>query len=144
MNTHGKVRAHLGQTLPPDEGETSGEDTVLETPQKKTKRPKKQHNTRSQTARKNAEKRGEKRVEKYKPLEQVAKHSAVRRLARRGGAKRISARLYEEARGIMKNFVTGLVKDSEAYTENGKRNTVSAMDVVHALRKRGRFLYGYS
>ena len=138
MNSHGKVRGHTGQSIPAEDGESSG----VETPQKRekqTKRAKKQHNTRSHTARKTAEKRIQ-----YEPLEHVAKHSAVRRLARRGGAKRISALLYEEARGIMKNFVTGLVKDSEAYMENGKRRTVSAMDVVYALRKRGRFLYGYS
>ena len=150
MNSHGKVRAHAGQSVPVDVGESSGHESVtdrespLASPQKRVKKmkqtKKKQHNTRGHTARHNSE---QKRA-KYKPIEHVAKRSAVRRLARRGGAKRISAILYEEARGIMKNFVTGLVKDSEAYMENGKRRTVTAMDVVYALRKRGRHLYGYS
>ena len=140
MNSSGKVRGHPGQMIPVEDGESSGDERPQK-PEKQTKRPKaqKQHNTRGHTARKTAEKRIQ-----YVPLEHVAKHSAVRRLARRGGAKRISALLYEEAREVMKKFVTGLVKDSEAYMDNGKRITVSAMDVVYALRKRGRFLYGYS
>ena len=141
MNSSGKVRGHAGQNVPPDDGESSGAESPKKR-EKQTKRAKeqKQHNTRGHTAKKTAEK---KRIQ-YNPLDHVAKHSAVRRLARRGGAKRISALLYEEAREVMKKFVTGLVKDSEAYMDNGKRITVSAMDVVYALRKRGRFLYGYS
>lgn len=69
---------------------------------------------------------------------------AVRRLARRGGVKRISGIMYEEVRGILKNFVEGVVRDATAYTEHGKRRTVTSLDVVHALKKRGRMLYGYA
>ena len=69
---------------------------------------------------------------------------AIRRLARRGGVKRISAVMYEEVRGILKGFVEGVVRDSVTYTEHGKRTTVTALDVVYALRKRGRMLYGYA
>ncbi len=69
---------------------------------------------------------------------------AVRRLARRGGVKRISGIMYEEVRGILKSFVEGVVRDAVTYTEHGKRTTVSAVDVVHALKKRGRMLYGYA
>jgi histone H4 len=69
---------------------------------------------------------------------------SVRRLARRGGVKRISGLMYEEVRGILKGFVEGVVRDSTAYTEHAKRKTVTALDVVHALKKRGRMLYGYA
>lgn len=69
---------------------------------------------------------------------------AIRRLARRGGVKRISGMMYEEVRGILKGFVEGVVKDATAYTEHAKRKTVTALDVVHALKKRGRMLYGYA
>ena len=69
---------------------------------------------------------------------------AIRRLARRGGVKRISGLLYEEIRGVVKSFVEGVVRDSIAYTEHAKRRTVTALDVVHALKKRGRMLYGYA
>ena len=69
---------------------------------------------------------------------------AIRRLARRAGVKRISGLLYEEVRGVLKGFVEGVVRDSIAYTEHAKRKTVTALDVVHALKKRGRMLYGYA
>ena len=68
---------------------------------------------------------------------------SIRRLARRGGVKRISSELYEEVRKTLKSFVEGVVRDATAYTEHGKRKTVTALDVVHALRKRCRILYGY-
>jgi histone H4 len=69
---------------------------------------------------------------------------AIRRLARRGGVKRISGIMYEEVRGILRNFVEGVVRDAIAYTEHSRRSTVRALDVVHALKKRGRMLYGYA
>jgi histone H4 len=69
---------------------------------------------------------------------------AIRRLARRGGVKRISGMMYDEVRGILKTFVDGVVRDSVTYTEHGKRQTVTALDVVYALKKRGRMLYGYA
>ena len=68
---------------------------------------------------------------------------AIRRLARRGGVKRISSEIYEEVRKVLKSFVEGVVRDATAYTEHAKRKTVTALDVVYALRKRGRILYGY-
>ena len=73
----------------------------------------------------------------------VATKSSVRRMARRGGVKRIAMSVYDEARSVMHSFVRGLVRDALAYTEFGKRTTVSAMDVIHALKKRGKQLYGY-
>ena len=67
----------------------------------------------------------------------------IRRLARRGGVKRISGAMYDDVRGILRTFVEGVVRDATAYTEHAKRKTLSALDVVHALKKRGRVLYGY-
>ena len=69
---------------------------------------------------------------------------SIRRLARPGGVKRISASIYEDARAVMKGFVESVVRDATAYTEHAKRRTVMAVDVIHALRKRGRMLYGYA
>ena len=68
---------------------------------------------------------------------------AIRRLARRGGVKRISSEVYEEIRKTLKAFVEGVVRDATAYTEHGKRKTVTALDVVNALKKRGKVIYGY-
>jgi len=68
---------------------------------------------------------------------------AIRRLARRGGVKRISGEVYEEVRKTLKGFVEAVVRDATAYTEHSKRKTVTALDVVNALRKRGKTIYGY-
>ncbi|KAK0302968.1 hypothetical protein LTR01_008400 [Friedmanniomyces endolithicus] len=37
---------------------------------------------------------------------------AIRRLARRGGVKRISAMIYEETRGVLKTFLEGVIRDA--------------------------------
>ncbi|KAH8605960.1 hypothetical protein ERJ75_001563600 [Trypanosoma vivax] len=51
--------------------------------------------------------------------------------------------IYDEVRGVLKSFV-GVVRDATAYTEYSRKKTVTAMDVVNALRKRGKILYGYA
>ncbi|XP_078422542.1 uncharacterized protein LOC144695543 [Cetorhinus maximus] len=65
---------------------------------------------------------------------------AIRRLARRGGVKRISGLIYEETRGVLKVFLENIIRDSVTYTEHAKRKTVTAMDVVYALKRQGRTL----
>ncbi|KAF5364857.1 hypothetical protein D9757_012745 [Collybiopsis confluens] len=68
---------------------------------------------------------------------------AIRRLARRGGVKRISGLIYEETRGVLKIFLENVIRDSVTYTEHAKRKTVTALDVVYALKRSGRTLYGF-
>jgi histone H4 len=68
---------------------------------------------------------------------------AIRRLARRGGVKRISGLIYEETRGVLKVFLENVIRDAITYTEHGSRKTVTAMDVVFALKRQGRTLYGF-
>ena len=68
---------------------------------------------------------------------------AIRRLARRGGVKRISSLMYEETRGVLKVFLENVIRDAVTYTEHARRKTVQAMDVVHALKRQGRTLYGF-
>jgi histone H4 len=68
---------------------------------------------------------------------------AIRRLARRGGCKRINGVVYEESRDALKWFLTNIIRDATTYTEHARRKTVTAMDVVHALKRNGRSLYGF-
>ena len=68
---------------------------------------------------------------------------AIRRLARRGGVKRISGLIYEETRGVLKVFLENVIRDATTYTEHSRRMTVTAMDVVYALKRQGRTLYGF-
>ena len=68
---------------------------------------------------------------------------AIRRLARRGGVKRISGLMYEETRGTLRNFLESTIKDAVTYTEHARRKTVTALDVVYALKRQGKTLYGF-
>ncbi len=70
--------------------------------------------------------------------------TTIRRLARRGGVKRISALIYAEAHKEIEAFLDHVVRDSITYAEHAKRKTVSTMDVLYALKRQGRTLYGYS
>lgn len=68
---------------------------------------------------------------------------AIRRLARRGGVKRISGMVYAETRGVLKMFLENLIRDTVTYTEYAKRSTVTAKDVLYALKRQGKTLYGF-
>lgn len=67
---------------------------------------------------------------------------ALRRLARRGGVRRIDGDVYEEMRGTLKEFMTTVLRDAVTYTEHARRKTVTAMDIVYALKRNGRAIYG--
>ncbi len=71
------------------------------------------------------------------------KKSNIRRICRRGGVKRISAKMYEEVRGVVKSYLENVVQDSLAYTEHAKRKTVTAQDVIYAFHRQGIKLYGF-
>jgi len=107
---------------------------------------------------------------------------AIRRLARRGGVKRINGLVYEEVRNILKDFLQKVIGDAVSqammsvirasihpfalhctalhftssrthpplcflpsaqvvYTEYGNRKTVTAVDVLYALKRRGRTMF---
>ena len=68
---------------------------------------------------------------------------AIRRLARRGGVKRISGLIYEETRNVLKAFLENVVRDAVTYTEHARRKTVTAIDVIYALKRQGRTIYGF-
>merc|ERR1712190_499932 len=49
----------------------------------------------------------------------------------------------KETRGVLKVFLENVIRDAVTYTEHAKRKTVTAMDVVYALKRQGRTLYGF-
>ncbi|OVA04207.1 Histone H4 [Macleaya cordata] len=63
---------------------------------------------------------------------------AIRHLTRRGGVKRISGLIYEETRGVLKIFLENVIRDAVTYTEHARQKTVTAIDVVYALKRQGR------
>ena len=68
---------------------------------------------------------------------------AIRRLARRGGVKRISPLSYKETRGALEDFLKNIIRDSVTYASYAQRKTITHMDVAYALKKHGRTLYGF-
>ena len=74
---------------------------------------------------------------------QVITKPAIRRLACWGGVKRITGLIYEDTRGILKVLLENVICEYVTYTEHARRNTVTAMDVVYALKRQGKTLYGF-
>jgi histone H4 len=69
---------------------------------------------------------------------------AIRRLARRGGVKRLSGGIYDEARGVLTSFLNQVIRDAVTYTDHARRKTVTPLDVLYSLKRLGRTLYGFS
>lgn len=43
----------------------------------------------------------------------------------------------------IQGFLENIVRDAVTYTEHARRKTVTAMDVIYALKRQGRTLYGF-
>ncbi|CAL5230008.1 g13448 [Coccomyxa viridis] len=69
--------------------------------------------------------------------------NAVRRLARKAGVKRMSGDVSTEARTALRSFLQGIIHDVVIITEHSRRQTATVMDVLLALKRRGRQLYGF-
>ena len=41
------------------------------------------------------------------------------------------------------NYLESVVRDAVTYTEHARRKTVVAMDIVYALKRQGKTLYGF-
>lgn len=70
-------------------------------------------------------------------------NSAIRRLARKGGVKRISFTVYDEARAALYENLKAIIKDTITYTTHARRKTVISTDVIFALKRLGRAVYGF-
>lgn len=67
----------------------------------------------------------------------------IRRLARRGGVKRLSGVIYDETRTELKDFLERVIHDVINYTDHAHRKTISGLDVVYALKHKGATFYGF-
>ncbi|KAH7189491.1 histone-fold-containing protein [Fusarium flagelliforme] len=68
---------------------------------------------------------------------------AIRRLARRGGVKRISGSIYDEIRAALKARLETILQDCVIYVEYRNAKTVTVQDVIHSLGRLGRPLWGF-
>lgn len=75
---------------------------------------------------------------------------SIRRIARRGGIKRLSNTIYDEARGALRDLLVDVERDMVIYTEHDRvgvpggqtsRKTVRPGDVVRALKNKGHAIY---
>lgn len=60
-----------------------------------------------------------------------------------GGVKRISKPIYDEIRQELRIFLESTLRDATTYCEHAKRKTMKPLDIVYALKRKGRDLYGY-
>ncbi|CAZ82346.1 unnamed protein product [Tuber melanosporum] len=67
----------------------------------------------------------------------------LRRLARRGGVKRISAAIYNEMRGAMTDRLKKILHSCTIYLEHANRKTITVTDVIHSLKRLGNPIYGF-
>lgn len=67
----------------------------------------------------------------------------LRRISRRAGIKRTRATVYGECREVLRSFVDATVSNAIVYCQAAGRKTVTSGDVVMALERQGRPLYGY-
>ncbi len=67
----------------------------------------------------------------------------IDRLVRKAGAGRVSAEAAEALRDILQDVAVQVGKVAVDFAKHAKRKTVTAMDVVYALKRQGRTLYGF-
>lgn len=67
----------------------------------------------------------------------------LRRISRRAGVKRTRATVFTECRDVLRTFVDATVSNALVYCRAAGRKTVTSGDVILALQRQGRPLYGY-
>jgi histone H4 len=87
-----------------------------------------------------------KRRQGFKTTKRGGEHigiPSIKRLARKGGVKRLGGGVYQETRFCLEQYLTRILKDLVMLVEHADRFTVTVMDVVFALKRNGQALYGY-
>ncbi|CEJ84971.1 hypothetical protein VHEMI03632 [[Torrubiella] hemipterigena] len=67
----------------------------------------------------------------------------IRRMARRGGVKRISAGIYDEVRTALRDRLSKLLSLCVIYAAHADRKTIMVDDVLLSLKRVGQTLYGF-
>jgi histone H4 len=66
---------------------------------------------------------------------------SVKRLARRGGVKRISGDCVEAANKALRVFLTDVIQNAVVYADHGNRRTVTTQDVLLSLKQLNKIMY---
>ncbi|PSN62203.1 histone-fold-containing protein [Corynespora cassiicola Philippines] len=67
----------------------------------------------------------------------------IKRLARRGGIKRISGMIYDDVRQVMKERLENILRQCVAIVDLSGRKTVTVRDIIFTLNRFGQPVYGY-
>lgn len=67
----------------------------------------------------------------------------IRRLARRGGVKRISTTIYNDIREALSDRLREILQRCVVYTEHRQAKTITVHDVIFSLKGIGRPIYGF-
>ncbi len=87
-------------------------------------------------------KKGKRHGKRRSALDRIS-NGSIRRLARRGGVKRIARGIYADTRSVVNSFLDQVLRDAVTYTAHARRKTVTTSDVVFALKRQGRTIYGF-
>lgn len=69
--------------------------------------------------------------------------TGIRRLAMRAGIKRLGDAVCTDAVIVLRSFMGNIIRDAIAHTELAGRKTVSSRDVIAAVNRTNRRLYGF-
>lgn len=69
--------------------------------------------------------------------------TGIRRLAMRAGIKRLGDAVCNDAVIVLRSFMSNIIRDAIAHTDLAERKTVSSRDVIAALNRTNRRLYGF-
>lgn len=83
-----------------------------------------------------------KRMLAKKKLPSGASKPSLRRLAYRGGVKKMAAGVYDEARAALGDMLGDVEKDAALLVEHAGKKTVRTKDVVEALKHNDQVVYG--
>ena len=67
---------------------------------------------------------------------------AIRRLARRGGVKRIARQVYDDSRGVVDDRLDAILKPAVILATHSKKKVLRSIDVAYALKELGTPMYG--
>ena len=109
---------------------------------KKKSPSKKKASKRRSPAKKKADSKHKRKAPKSiaYPLAGITK-PAIRRLCRRAGVKRISNDVYQDARGVIQQFLDTIIGQGIIYMEHAKRKTIMPIDITSSLKRSGDILY---
>ncbi|KAK1349880.1 histone H4 [Hamiltosporidium magnivora] len=84
-----------------------------------------------------------KRHRKQAPQSDKISKPSLRRLARRGGVKRLGASVYADMNTLARLYLDEVLRSAVTYANHAKRKTVVCSDVLYALKRQGVKLIGY-